>query len=191
VLALAFVKLVPILSKCLLAMVTWRHHAGERPYAVYLLIRWRDCPDFHVSSLRSTPYRGTIARLLNCFSGGLVKLVIQIVAGILLAGLISSVCWFLYARWALYEAQREISAVVTQQQEELARRASAQSVQAQAQQDQRERSLRLKVGEACLGAVAGQAGTVVIRSVVNGVPQAVQLLEYGRPVKCVGDHRLE
>ena len=59
------------------------------------------------------------------------------------------------------------------------------------QDQQRELALRLKPGEECLGGFDGQPGTIVVRSAVSGVPQAVQLLEHGRPVKCVGDHRIQ
>ena len=56
---------------------------------------------------------------------------------------------------------------------------------------QQVQALRLKPDEECLGAVSGRPGTIVVRSLANGVPQAVQLLENGRPVKCVGDHRVQ
>jgi len=59
------------------------------------------------------------------------------------------------------------------------------------QDQQREQALRLKPGEECLGGFQGRPGTIIVRSVANGVPQSVQLLEYGRPVECVGNHRLD
>lgn len=129
---------------------------------------------------------------------GAWKLILQITAGILLAGAISTVFWMLWAHWAAMQAaqdiQDQIAAMTRQQQAFAAQRAQAEKRRAQADEQrafQRELELRLKPGEACLGAVAGAAGTVVVRNVVNGVPQAVQLLEYGRPVKCVGDHRVQ
>lgn len=36
---------------------------------------------------------------------------------------------------------------------------------------------RLKPDETCLGGTATQSGTIVVRSIANGVPQAIQLLE--------------
>ena len=55
---------------------------------------------------------------------------------------------------------------------------------------QKDDALRLKPDETCLGGFSGKPGTVVVHSLANGVPKAVQLLEYGRPVECIGDHRL-
>jgi len=43
---------------------------------------------------------------------------------------------------------------------------------------------KLPYGDDCV------AGTVVRRSLQNGVPTAVQVLENYRPVACAGDHRL-
>jgi len=70
-------------------------------------------------------------------------------------------------------------------------RAENQAAMQRWKDQQREQALRLKPGEECLGGFQGRPGTIVVRSVANGVPQAVQLLEYGRPVECVGGHRLK
>lgn len=145
-----------------------------------------------------------------------MKLVLQIAAGILLASLVSWCAFLLWTRWALYDFSQASQAAVRDD----ARRATSQVLKgvhaaatssgaysalegvAQAyvgesmrgtleKQAQLKAALRLKPGEECLGAFNGQFGTVVIRSVANGVPQRIQLLEHGRPVKCVGDYRVE
>ena len=49
---------------------------------------------------------------------------------------------------------------------------------------------RLEPGQECLTDGISNVGTVVVRSVTDGTPTVRQFLEYGRPVKCVGDQRL-
>ena len=71
------------------------------------------------------------------------------------------------------------------------RRLSAQTAaQASAAVMQRQRFLQLQPGQSCLGGFAGRLGTVVVRSVQNGVQVATQLSENGRPVQCVGNQRV-
>ena len=48
----------------------------------------------------------------------------------------------------------------------------------------------LKAGETCLVVAGAQVGTVIVRSVVAGVPTIRQVIENGRPVECIGDQRL-
>ena len=51
--------------------------------------------------------------------------------------------------------------------------------------------LRLEPGQECLTVREGFIGTVIVRGVVNGTPTVRQVIENGRPVKCIGDHRIE
>lgn len=124
---------------------------------------------------------------MTAFHGGGVKLVWQIVAGILIAGVISSAS---YALWS-YLAMRALSEQLAKDTQKVKLESENRLAMQRRQAQQREISTRLKPDETCLGVAAGGVGTIVVRRVVNGVPQAVQLLEHSRPVKCVGDHRVE
>lgn len=48
----------------------------------------------------------------------------------------------------------------------------------------------LEAWEECLSVVPGGIGSIIVRSVENGTPTIRQILEHGRPVECVSDHRL-
>ena len=116
-----------------------------------------------------------------------MKLVLQVAAGVLLALLA-------YEGFRRYQAQRDL-----QDAAELLNRLSADMPRLMAPPSGRApRSpvlgnvarTRLEPGQACVSAAVGKPGTIIVRGVVNGVPQVVQLLEHGRPVSCLGEHRL-
>ena len=139
-----------------------------------------------------------------------MKLVLQVAAGVLLALL-------LYEGVRRYQAQRDLEeasialaklaqgfslpsppvplhaaqpapAVVDR---EAKWRADNQAAMQRWNDEQRVQALLLKPGEECLGGFQGRPGTIIVRSIANGVSQSVQLVEHGRPVECVGNHRLD
>ena len=49
----------------------------------------------------------------------------------------------------------------------------------------------LEPGQECLAERVGSVGIVIVRSMEANVPTIRQFFENGRPVKCVGDHRVQ
>lgn len=139
-----------------------------------------------------------------------MKLVFQIVAGILIAGFISSLAWLTVTSAVLKSwtddlhrstpilspqaAQRSMQGsqdAIRKAAEDMNRAAQERLDAARAEAERRRLALQLKPGESCLGAFGGRPGTVVVRSVSpTGVPQAAQLIENSRPVQCVGNERV-
>jgi len=135
-----------------------------------------------------------------------VKLALQIFLGMAGAAVVSFLLWIAYFEYTAYrvgQSAREATADLDRRLAEDARKAKIEANRLADQVAQRrtedvraiaarlEQALRLKPGEECLGGFQGRPGTIIVRSVANGVPQSVQLLEYGRPVECVGSHRLD
>ena len=128
-----------------------------------------------------------------------MKLVLQIAGGILLAGMVSFVFWLSMVSAVLHSVASPVTAqqiaVPVQQAVGVAAKQIQWSFQnQQAMQkwkaEQHQQALQLQPGQLCLGGFGGRPGTVVIRSGQNGVQVATQLVENGRPVQCVGDHRV-
>ena len=127
----------------------------------------------------------------------LVKLVLQIFAGVLLASLVFwGGCALLVGAAAKVDQEQREKAVVAalQGMQRVAGEAQVASRNRQAAQAwkdvERQQALNLQPGQSCEGAFSGRPGSIVVRGVLNGVPQAVQLLENGKPVLCFGNQRL-
>lgn len=108
---------------------------------------------------------------------------------LVLLGLGVASAWWYFGRPGLTQIfpltklkHRHASQVITA---DAVRRSAAGSVAALAD------VLQLEPGQECLTVREGFVGTVIVRGVVNGTPTVRQLIENGRPVKCIGDRRIE